>query len=205
MGEYEFVVSQIRKTEHMQAETSGKHAFVKEYAQCSVQDGPIETEVIDREVLHAYVASLLAQPELNSPYIPDQFEGPLYFNTLVLVFNLVADVTEGVSFNFMGHSLKWKMEPDPNAKNTPAVWLPSRLAGSALEDQIVTLLVDEIMSDSALNVWWVPDPLERELNEVATRFMVRVVEQMIEQVSVSIMDVNANISIVPEDHGSGRP
>ena len=69
----------------------------------------------------------------------------------------------------MGHQLKTRLIPDPLASGKPAVWLPSRLAGSELEHQIVTVLVDEIMQDTALarRVWYVPSGVERELNEAA--------------------------------------
>ena len=133
----------------------------------------------------------------------------------------------------MGHQLKTRLIPDPLASGKPAVWLPSRLAGSQLEHQIVTVLVDEIMQDTALarRVWYVPSGVERELNEaahyanvhplatcdtgaadvgcacaqVATRFVVRVVEQLVEQVSVSIMDLDASISLVPKGAGPAGP
>ena len=41
--------------------------------------------------------------------------------------------------------------------------------------------------------------------QVATRFVVRVVEQLVEQVSVSIMDLDASISLVPKGAGPAGP
>lgn len=151
-------------------------------------------DAVNPAVLEQFIDEMSTHPKSNAKFLPTFLRHRLYKNCAVLVFNLMADVTTSSQIGFMGHQVTFKLSPDPEPVQVQ--WLSHHI-DSQLEDQMVTMLVDEILIDSDLNFKWVPDSLEREVYTISTRFVVRIVEQILAQMRMRVLDVDAEISLTP--------
>jgi len=149
---------------------------------------------VNPAVLEQFVDKMSTHPKSNAKFLPTFLRHRLYKNCAVLVFNLMADLTTSSKIGFMGHQVTFGLSPDPEPVEVQ--WLSHNI-DTQLEDQMVRMLVDEILIDSDLNFTYVPDSLEREVYTVSTRFVVRIIEQILAQMRMRVLDVDAEISLTP--------
>jgi len=177
---YQVVLQQLRKHARTRLEREG--GWVEEQ-HCTM---------IDRKVLEDFVDSILEEPTLNSPFIPDVIERVVYLNCVIVVFNLIADLSQGVKISFMGHKLTWRFEPETLVENQKPIASSPDLE---IPEGLIFALVDEIINDDDINVTWIPDAIEREFYVLITRFIARVVAQILDQMTVTVMGMDAKITL----------
>mmetsp|Transcript_21368 Transcript_21368/g.29932 ORF Transcript_21368/g.29932 Transcript_21368/m.29932 type:complete len:312 (-) Transcript_21368:553-1488(-) len=152
---------------------------------------------IDKKILEDFVDDMLRQPSLNSPFIPDVIERVVYLNCVIVVFNLIADLAQGVEISFLGHKMAWRFEPESFLTENKKTW-DELSPDLEIPESLIMGLVDEIMDDHDINVTWIPDVIEREFYVLITRFIARVVAQILDQMTVTVMGIDAHISLIPK-------
>lgn len=150
---------------------------------------------VDPTKLEQFVDKMTRHPKSNAKFLPNFLRQSLYKNCAILVFNLMADLTAASQIGFMGHRVRFALSPDPEP--VEIAWVSHHI-DSQLEERLVGMLVDEILIDRDLNFQWVPDALEREVYTVSTRFVVRIIEQIMAQMRFRVLDVDAEVALTPK-------
>lgn len=90
-------------------------------------------------------------------------ERMLHYNVSNIVLNLLADVCSTYRCDFFGHSLRLAVDPNDALNNVTIESLRAhrRRAPPIFDEVVIESLVDEILSDKDINLWLVPDYLER--------------------------------------------
>lgn len=64
---------------------------------------------VSKEKIQAHVEKLLENPNTNIKYLPDFVEKQIYINIFSLVFNVLDDLLDTASVNFMGHQINFDL------------------------------------------------------------------------------------------------
>lgn len=123
-------------------------------------------------------------------------ERMLHYNVSKIVLNLVADACSTFRFDFFGHSLRLQLEPNDalSAVTVDRLRAHRKLGPSVFDDKLIELLVDEILSDKDINLWLVPDSLERTFYQRFFSFYGTLLDYALSEVRFSLLDVNARLS-----------
>lgn len=149
-------------------------------AVCAFVDGVVEVErEKGRAIFGAY----------------PQLEAALHHNVSVLVLNLIADACSTFRFDFFGHSLRLAVDPNDTFRHVSLDTLRShRDAKRAVFDQtFVDALTEEIISDKDINMWLLPDSLERNFYRRFFSFYGVLLDYALCEMRLSLLDVDARV------------
>ncbi|KAF4654631.1 kelch-like [Perkinsus chesapeaki] len=145
-----------------------------------------------REQLGVIVDSMLSDEFVNNPLIPDAVERSLYLNTVILIFRIIEDLSHSLHVTFMGHRLEWKLTPLDIAQ----VRCQKAPAHIKLNEEVIDRLVKELLSDSSINVFWIPDIIESAIYRNVLRLMLRVVEELLGRVELDLLGTAFSLKLV---------
>mmetsp|Transcript_7656 Transcript_7656/g.23318 ORF Transcript_7656/g.23318 Transcript_7656/m.23318 type:complete len:342 (+) Transcript_7656:20-1045(+) len=119
----------------------------------------------------------------------------LHYNVTNIVLNLLADASSTYRFDFFGHSLRLAVDPNDalHAVSADDLRAHREKGPSIFDDAFIDALVDEILSDKDINLWLVPDYLERSFYRRFFSFYSLLLDYALGQVRLSILDVDARL------------
>lgn len=145
-------------------------------------------------------------------------ERMLHYNVSSIVLNLLADVCSTYRCDFFGHSLRLAVEPNDALNNVTIDSLRAhrRRAPPIFDEAVIEALVDEILSDKDINLWLIPDYLERGFyrrffafyGESSLRRLLCIsslsrlgvlLDYALGEITLALLDVNARLRFERED------
>jgi hypothetical protein len=66
---------------------------------------------LSKKRIDAIVEQLIADPDINIKYFPDGIERQMYRNIFTIMINLLDNLVDTTSINFMGHKLVFDFQP----------------------------------------------------------------------------------------------
>jgi len=128
----------------------------------------------------------------------------LHYNVSNIVLNLIADVCATYQFDFFGHSLQLQLKPNDflNSIDLSTLRAHRDRRGHRLlfDDGIINALTEEILADKNINLWLIPDSLERTFYHRFFSFYGVLLDYALSDLRLSVLDVQAQLHLERRDH-----
>lgn len=79
---------------------------------------PLESNISD-QAIDNFVHTLLTDPAMNIPLVPNSMESALYGRILKALLHTIAHVSDGAGIDFIGHKIRVVIEPTPGLALSP--------------------------------------------------------------------------------------
>lgn len=155
------------------------------------------SSIVGQAQLQVIVDHMLASKVVSMPLLPGPMQRRLFTNCVTVVFMLLEDLLTGEEegVTFMGHKMRFQLSPLP-------VNLVKRLLAEQpvhhchINELALTELVDELLAHADTNLAWMPDVLESRLYQSTMRLLIRIVEQIVSRMQLSVLGRHIDMSIL---------
>lgn len=170
---------------------------LKVSAAALVSQGGRRPNAVGHEQLQAIVDHMLESQAIKMPFLPRCVERRLYANCMTVVFQLVGNLLtgEGEEVRFMGQRLRFELEAEPVAV-VRRMLEEHPVSRCRINEAVLKELVEELLSDEAINTRWMPDLAEKHLYMSVMRMLIRIAEDVVCRLKLNVLGRQINMSIL---------
>jgi hypothetical protein len=147
---------------------------------------------VNEEDVDTLVQSLLKDPSVNIPMMPDALEAQLYKSTILLTLNAVYSILGSLQgTRLLSHDLALSIERDGTA-NSPlskALMLADDSTTNSrrnVNDKVLHQVAVRLLANPAVNSPWIPDQLEQQIYFACLQVIFRVTQIVLSTFKVTI-------------------
>lgn len=146
------------------------------------------------EDVDKFVDQVLEDPSINIPGIPDSVERIIYKSTIRLVLNIFYWLISKVhGFALLDHEIDLQVE----RMETPLVLGDWNHTGIKVDEEVLQMVADRLLTNSAVNYTLVPDSIERPLYINSLRLVFRLLDILTASFSLKICGHVLLLDLVP--------
>eukprot|EP00747_Dinoflagellata_sp_TGD_P168743 gnl/TRDRNA2_/TRDRNA2_195866_c0_seq1.p1 gnl/TRDRNA2_/TRDRNA2_195866_c0~~gnl/TRDRNA2_/TRDRNA2_195866_c0_seq1.p1 ORF type:complete len:702 (+),score=143.82 gnl/TRDRNA2_/TRDRNA2_195866_c0_seq1:308-2107(+) len=146
------------------------------------------------------VDEMVKSNAVHMPMVPRPAEKMLYTNCMMVVFQLIEELLtgDGSQIAIMGHSIRFQLKPLP-VSLVRAICQEHPVRHCHIDEEVISELVDELLQDSSINIVWMPDAMEGQLYRSALKLVIRVLEDVVCRMQLSVLGRTINMSILSHE------
>lgn len=168
-----------------------------------VIENPLWPSGVSVDMVNEYVDQILADPDINIKSVPDSMERVIYVSTVRLTLNTVYEVLSWLhGTEVLGHRLvldRLSVKPD---EKVLALNLEHRLG--RINVKVLEAMADELLKNKAINQWWVPDIIERQIYANCMRIIFTIIDGIADTMAFHMCGHSLSLRFEPIDPETAR-